>query len=484
MSPLSRKLVARNKAKMRYNGKFGQDKDNLMTADWFAVAHTQADLENLAFDVGDGTRAPHNVIFTGVAGSGKTHRLQQLARAYSETRPPTDGATLLDALVGTLSWRELLCLVFLQQAQQGKTLLKVPELTGHPFFVAKAAQNQRQNNLANTAWSVLMTHSSKDSATVRYSQRAAQAFFDKDAGSNWFLLPESMPLLADLQTQLDDYQTTLKQACATTIARFRLVSFHPAYGYDEFVEGIRPQVGTGGQLAYHIQAGAFLQLCAEAAADPTHRYAMLIDEINRANVARVFGELLSLIEPSKRLGMPDAMQVQLAYSGQRFGVPSNVDIYATMNTQDHTLAPLDLALRRRFRFVTCLPQPQLLGTVTAADGSEVDLSRLLMALNAKISQILGADSLLGHSFLWQVHDMATLATAFSQTIIPQLLHVCGQQGELLHAILGGQIVELLPSASSQAAGFGYLSTPNAARFRMHLAALYEAATYQAMYADD
>lgn len=476
-----------------------------MTADSFALAHTQAHLSpereiaqsdlgraalglsDLAWDITDGTRPPYNVIFTGVAGSGKTYRLQQLARAYSETRPPADRAALLDALVGQLSWRELLCLVFLQQAQQGKTLLKVPELTSHPFFVAKAAQNQRQNNLSNTAWSVLMIHSSKDSATVRYSQRAAQAFFDKDQGSSWFLLPESIPLLADLQTQLDDYQTTLKQATVTTIERFCLVSFHPAYGYDEFVEGIRPQMGANGHMAYEIRVGAFLQLCDQAAADPTHRYAMLIDEINRANVARVFGELLSLIEPSKRLGMPDAMQVQLAYSGKPFGVPRNVDIYATMNTQDHTLVPLDLAMRRRFRFVTCLPQPQLLGTVMSAGGAQVELSRLLAALNTKISQLLGADSQLGHSFLWQIDSMADLAAAFSQVIIPQLAHVCGQQGELLQAILGGQIIELLPTGQTQSVsggGFGYLPTSNITRFCIHQHALHDAATYQAIYADD
>ena len=157
-----------------------------------------------------------------------------------------------------------------------------------------------------------------------------------------------------------------------------------------------------------------------------------------------------------------------------------------MNTQDHALAPLDLAMRRRFRFVTCLPQPQLLGTVMSADGAQVELSRLLAALNTKISQLLGADSQLGHSFLWQIDSMADLAAAFSQVIIPQLAHVCGQQGELLQAILGGQIIELLPMGQPQgvSGGFGYLPTSNVTRFCIHQHALYDAATYQAIYADD
>lgn len=425
-----------------------------------------------------------NIIYTGVAGTGKTYQLQQIAKQYTELLPVVNADKLLKALLEPLSWREVICLIFLNNYQQGRKLLKVPEIIDHQFFRMKAQLNDRKENLNQTAWGTLMMYSDKNSVRVKYHRRASQSYFDKDDSSNWFLLADSLPLLADLQNKLDDYQLAIHSQFQPNylqpnylqpkLERFSFVSFHQAYGYEEFVEGIRPHIADNGQMSYRIEAGAFLRLCQQAKHDPSHRYAMLIDEINRANVARVFGELMSLIEPTKRAGQTDSLSVNLAYSRQPFSVPSNVDIYASMNSQDHSLSPLDMAFRRRFEFIECQPQPQLLGKVMA-NGMEVDLAKLLTALNERISQNLAKDSQLGHSFLWGIDSLHALSAAFSQSIIPQVAQACQQHGQILQAIFGQTFIRLVDN--KKATGF----MAQQAGFDIHTQALDDPNSYLAIY---
>ncbi|WP_201611840.1 McrB family protein [Psychrobacter immobilis] len=405
---------------------------------------------------------PINIIYTGVAGTGKTYRLLQIAQQYTDYLPRINDKELLGQLLHELSWRDVVCLIFLDFKSKKQDLVKVPEIVNHEFFVSKAAQNSRDKNLSNTAWSVLQMHTPASSQTVSYKNRASQAYFDKDNSGAWYFLPESMDLLSNLAQQLADFQQAQcennSQNQEFRQQRFSMVSFHQAYGYEEFVEGIRPVMAasshttnSSSQMSYAIQDGAFLKLCQRAAHDPEQRYAMLIDEINRANVSRVFGELLSLIEADKRAGMANAMTVNLAYSGRTFSVPANVDIYATMNTQDHSLAPLDMALRRRFRFVDCPPQPELLPVISLNQESEtadsgtlnseiitpaqtINLAKLLTGLNNRITQTLGAEAQLGHAFLWSVASLELLQTVLAEQIIPQLAQAAGGQVAVLQYI--------------------------------------------------
>ena len=218
---------------------------------------------------------------------------------------------------------------------------------------------------------------------------------------------------------------------ATPVRRYEFVTFHQSYAYEDFVEGIRPKVKAGA-VTYEVQPGIFRRLCERAKKDPAHRYAIFIDEINRGNVAKVFGELITLLEPDKRASYDAAglwlsdLEVTLPYSGERFSVPSNLDVYGTMNTADRSIALLDVALRRRFEFEELVPTPDTLtgadgqGTIPDDEGGEINLRRLLATLNRRITHLLHRDQTIGHAYLMKVKDFTALRRVLSREIIPLL----------------------------------------------------------------
>jgi 5-methylcytosine-specific restriction protein B len=153
---------------------------------------------------------------------------------------------------------------------------------------------------------------------------------------------------------------------------------------------------------------------------PPEQFVLIIDEINRGNISRVFGELITLIETSKRAGREEALQVQLPYSKRAFSVPDNVHIIGTMNTADRSLATLDNALRRRFRFEEMPPKPELLDEVTV-DG--INIGKLLRVMNERIEVLFDRDHCLGHAYLLPLKaepTLAKLAQIFLTEIIPLL----------------------------------------------------------------
>lgn len=390
------------------------------------------------------TDTPVNMIFTGVAGTGKTHLMQQIAKQnYTIIHEPIDKQNVLEILLSNMEWRDVVALVLLDNLAKGKALLKAPEIANHIFFKTKIQLNQLDNK---NVWVVLQQYSNPKSKTVNVKQRFNPALFDKDESSYWYLMDESLSLLHDLQQKLHDYHQAINNQQITTQQNYTFVSFHQAYGYEEFVEGIRPKINDKGQMTYSVEKGVFFELCQKAKKHPNQRFAIFIDEINRANVAKVFGELMSLIEPSKRAGQKNALSVNLAYSGQAFSVPSNMDIFATMNSQDHSLTPLDMAFRRRFLFVECLPKPELLGKIVVGE-DEIDLAKLLEKLNDKIIENLGKDSQLGHSFLWEIDTLDKLANAFLYSIMPQIAQNCQNNGQIMQQIFGKNFIEIRDNAT-------------------------------------
>jgi hypothetical protein len=149
-------------------------------------------------------------------------------------------------------------------------------------------------------------------------------------------------------------------------------------------------------------------------------YVLIIDEINRGNVSRIFGELITLIEPSKRAGAAEALEVVLPYSKKTFKVPGNVYLIGTMNTADRSLTGIDIALRRRFNFKEMLPQPQRLAHIKIED---IDLAAMLEAMNKRIEVLLGRDFCLGHAYfigLRNGDELVKLAHIFRYKILPLL----------------------------------------------------------------
>jgi 5-methylcytosine-specific restriction protein B len=190
----------------------------------------------------------------------------------------------------------------------------------------------------------------------------------------------------------------------TDARRTELVQFHPSYSYEDFVQGFRPNA----QGTFHLQEGVLLDFCRRAAQEPEQPYFLLIDELNRGNLSRIFGELLLLLEADKR-GPEHA--VRLPYSpteAPRFYVPANVFFIGTMNLADRSLAPLDYALRRRFAFVEMEPEfgPPLQKLLAHQGVPDAVIQRLvarLTELNQSIADDpeLGPEFRIGHSYFCQ-----------------------------------------------------------------------------------
>jgi 5-methylcytosine-specific restriction protein B len=192
------------------------------------------------------------------------------------------------------------------------------------------------------------------------------------------------------------------------------------------------QDDESGELVYQVMPGVFRRICQRAKADPGQHYAIFIDEINRGNIAKIFGELITLIEPDKRANyledgrLNSGMELTLPYSGDRFGVPKNLDIYGTMNTADRSIALLDTALRRRFKFRELMPDAGLLtgsrgdGYIEDGQGGVINLRALLVAMNQRIRFLLNRDMMLGHAYLINVRDFNGLRDVLQNQLIPLL----------------------------------------------------------------
>ncbi|ENT6503067.1 McrB family protein [Campylobacter jejuni] len=160
-------------------------------------------------------------------------------------------------------------------------------------------------------------------------------------------------------------------------------------------------------------------------------YIIIIDEINHGNVSKIFGELITLIEPSKRIGEKEELKVTLPYSGEKFGVPKNVYIIGTMNTADRSITSLDTALRRRFEFVEMMPDVSKL----SMDCEGINLQELLKAINTRIEYLLDREKTIGHAFFVSVENLEDLKKVFQNKIIPLLQEYFYNDYALINAVL-------------------------------------------------
>ena len=242
---------------------------------------------------------------------------------------------------------------------------------------------------------------------------------------------------------LNDNERSIVQGTDHKRGLVRVCCFHPAYGYEDFIEGFRP--GAGGTIApsmsFMLRDGTFKSLCKDAESAPDRNFYLIVDEINRGDIPRIFGELLTVLEKDKR-----GKRVILPVSQEAFSVPGNVFVLGTMNTADRSISLLDAALRRRFGFVELMPDGGVLRDGVVAG---IPLREWLEALNRRIREHVGRDARnlqIGHSYLMQgggpLKDLSALKHAIRDDVIPLLEEYCYENYGTLSEILGTVLVDV------------------------------------------
>ena len=209
-------------------------------------------------------------------------------------------------------------------------------------------------------------------------------------------------------------------------------TFHQSYGYEDFIEGIKPKTTPSKDIIYEVCDGTFKQFCSTNNDDKSINKLFIIDEINRGNISKIFGELITLIEDDKR----EKSSVTLPYSGTQFTVPKNVYILGTMNTADRSIALMDTALRRRFTFIEMMPQPELF----TQDIEGVSIQKLLKTINERIEYLFDREHTVGHAYFKKFIEgngtIEEMKEVFKNKIIPLLQEYFYDDYEKIALVLG------------------------------------------------
>jgi Cdc6-like AAA superfamily ATPase len=357
-----------------------------------------------------------NIILYGPPGTGKTYTLRQdYMKRFREIQMVTQGQ-FAQELASELTWLQVIAMVLYALGPS-----KVLDIFEHPILQAKI-RLQATRTPKNTIWARLQRHSKIDCPNVKFAQRDEPQIFWKDEHAVWSVdqaaLSEQLPELIDRLKMYQEFKPVAKE-----IKRYEYITFHQAYCYEDFVEGIKPVMSDEGSesLIYEVKTGIFRNMVNSALNDPDHVYAILIDEINRGNVASIFGELIALIEEDKRKDAPNELRAKLPYSREEFVVPRNLYIIGAMNTADRSVEALDTALRRRFTFIAVPPRPDL---IEQPANLKVDLKKLLVTINGRIEKLLDKDHCMGHSYFMGItqnsNPLDELRNVFAMKIFPLL----------------------------------------------------------------
>ncbi|MCI8638976.1 MAG: AAA domain-containing protein [Coprococcus sp.] len=253
----------------------------------------------------------------------------------------------------------------------------------------------------------------------------------------------------DIVKEMDYNEVMIRYRELLSAGRVAFTTFHQSYGYEEFIEGIKP-VLNGDDIGYTIEDGVFKAFCIgatmpeRAETDPNavssnKNYVFVIDEINRGNISKIFGELITLIEDTKREGMEEQASAVLPYSGKPFSVPSNVYMIGTMNTADRSIALMDTALRRRFQFIEMMPNADVLRDIGADKVEDLDVATMLEKINERITFLYDREHTIGHAFftkLAKAPTIETLQSIFEKSVIPLLQEYFYEDYQKIQLVLG------------------------------------------------
>lgn len=236
---------------------------------------------------------------------------------------------------------------------------------------------------------------------------------------------------------------------AIQLGFIEFITFHQSFSYEDFIEGIRPIMDST-ELGYEIVDGIFKNIANRARNNPEQNYVMVIDEINRGNISKIFGELLTIIEDNKRID-PDSGEypqfIRLPYSKDLFGVPKNLYVVATMNSADRSITNIDFALRRRFSFKNIQSNPLLCAVqIESNTGKSYSISDFLSKLNKKIDFLIDSNHHVGHSYFITVKDQEDFLDSIQNRIIPLLLEYFLGDLEKVALVLGESIESEKPQS--------------------------------------
>ncbi|TXE15709.1 EVE domain-containing protein [Psychroserpens burtonensis] len=392
-----------------------------------------------------------NQILFGPPGTGKTYALKQnYFPLYTTKETSITAENNFETVVKGCSWWEVIAVALIQLGTS-----KVNDIYNHKW-VQKKAELSNSKTVKPTLWGQLQSHTVESCEFVNVKSKQQPLIFNKTENSSWEVITEEIenqiPELYDLIEKVDNFKPDANKV----IERFKFVTFHQSFSYEDFIEGIKPIMPENGEVAedlgYKIEDGVFKEICKDAALDPDNRYAIFIDEINRGNVSAIFGELITLIETDKRTGTVNEMRITLPYSKKTFSVPSNLDIYGTMNTADRSVEALDTALRRRFEFKEMMPD---LDVIKDEDVDGILLSDVLKTINERIELLIDRDHTIGHSYFVNVNTAQKLANAFNNKIVPLLQeYFYGDYGKI-GLVLGKGFVDKVKNDSIEFASFDY-----------------------------
>jgi len=309
-------------------------------------------------------------------------------------------------------------------------------------------------------------HTVEECPNVKYSSRAGELMFFKEKDSTWRLADRTL-----FEESHKDLIENLKKASSVVstdnkFSNYDFITCHQSLSYEDFIEGIKPippEDEETSELLYGTRKGLFYLACEKAvqlagyedlsaclvdtksnrkekfekAIKDGKEFYFFLDEINRCNIAAVFGELITLIESDKRLGAENEVcDTQLPYSQDKFGVPLNLYIIGTMNTADRSVEAIDTALRRRFSFESMYADESKLTT----DCEGINVREMLTKINNRLSVLKDKDHTIGHAWLWNVKDVDSLKKVFTNKILPLLQEFFYNDYEKLGLVLGNHFV--------------------------------------------